>query len=121
MLCTPRSLAPGASVSLGKDLGAVISVYPCIKGPSGIALRRAIALTAESHRAEGAGENKLSSDRPGEMGRVSFPCGQVKGLANWSDLHTNLLFGAYHGEMQGCPLPNHADSHLHTQPLFPPF
>lgn len=35
-----------------EDLGAVITVYPCIKGSSGIALRRAIALTAESRRAE---------------------------------------------------------------------
>lgn len=43
---------PGSFRQSWERLGAVITVYPCIKGSSGIALRRAIALTAESRRAE---------------------------------------------------------------------
>lgn len=55
----PRELP---SVSGKMKIGAVITIYPCIKGPTGTALRRAIALTAgrlhKSYRAgRGAGES----------------------------------------------------------------
>lgn len=57
-MCILHSRAPEASVSIRENEGteAVISVFLCIKGPSGTALRRAVALTAgrihKSHRAE---------------------------------------------------------------------
>lgn len=55
-----------------------------------------------------------------EMGGVSFPCGEVKGLARGSDPHADLPFDAYRGEMQDRQLDSHAPtgSHCILHPSF---